>query len=339
MRLFLIRHGETVDNVAQIYAGSRDSELTNHGFQQATRLGQHLHVTGVELTHVFSSHLKRAVKTAELVRDPQIFASAGTKRKRELEVKQVPLLVEQDFGSLEGVSYVPRPLGSNRTGKSSHRELHIGDPGFVDQESKESMIARANAFIDEHFVALLEQSEEMCNVAIVSHGIFLGVLWRTLLGRLPEKSVTYHPELLATHGNLDLARLGGGSNTGYLELELCRRSPSQVFPAVPSLVSLVDSPLPIESGSSSTAVGVDVVETGAPTTDEPPVSLVSSVTETPQPDPAPPKPFATWTTTIHGVNSKKHLVGLKRTGGGVGSSRHDTKQKSIDTFFKRRKAE
>jgi hypothetical protein len=37
------------------------------------------------------------------------------------------------------------------------------------------------------------------------------------------------------------------------------------------------------------------------------------------------------------VNGKDHLKGLKRTGGGVGSSRHDASQKGIESFFKRRK--
>jgi phage baseplate assembly protein gpV len=46
-----------------------------------------------------------------------------------------------------------------------------------------------------------------------------------------------------------------------------------------------------------------------------------------------------WNTTILAINGKDHLKGLKRTGGGVGSSRHDTSQKSIETFFKRRKVE
>jgi hypothetical protein len=46
-----------------------------------------------------------------------------------------------------------------------------------------------------------------------------------------------------------------------------------------------------------------------------------------------------WTTTIMTINGKDHLKGLKRTGGGVGSSRHDASQKGIESFFKRRKVD
>ena len=44
-----------------------------------------------------------------------------------------------------------------------------------------------------------------------------------------------------------------------------------------------------------------------------------------------------WTTIIKVINGRGHLQGLKRTGGGVGSARHDDGQKSIETFFKRRR--
>jgi hypothetical protein len=46
-----------------------------------------------------------------------------------------------------------------------------------------------------------------------------------------------------------------------------------------------------------------------------------------------------WSSIILAINGKDHLRGLKRTGGGVGSSRHDASQKCIKTFFKRRKVE
>src|ERR1700761_205792 len=67
MKLYLIRHGETVDNVAGLYAGSRDSTLTNHGVEQTERLGEYLARNGVKFTHVFASPLSRAYKTAEAV--------------------------------------------------------------------------------------------------------------------------------------------------------------------------------------------------------------------------------------------------------------------------------
>jgi hypothetical protein len=44
-----------------------------------------------------------------------------------------------------------------------------------------------------------------------------------------------------------------------------------------------------------------------------------------------------WNIIIQKINGKDHLKGLKRTGGGVGSSRFDEGQRKIETFFKKQK--
>jgi broad specificity phosphatase PhoE len=301
-------------------AGSRDSDLTNHGFQQATRLGRFFHSTGVELSHVFSSHLKRAVNTAELIASAQ---SSFTKHNSAaVQLKQVTLLTEQDFGSYEGKSFASRPSGSSKNGKEAHREIHKDDPGFVDVESKKSMALRADTFLDEHLFALLNQPQANSGIAIVSHGIFLSVLWRRLLLRLPPKSVTFRSELLATYGSLDLERLGGWSNTGYLEVEMLQ----SVAPGLPTEESLA---------ADANTIKIDVAFVAAVPLDEEAISNTSSTVQLKTASTA--IVLTGWTTSILAVNSKSHLVGLKRTGGGVGSSRHDDKQKSIESFFKRRK--
>jgi broad specificity phosphatase PhoE len=303
-------------------AGSRDSDLTNHGFQQATRLGRFLQSTGVEFTHVFSSHLKRAVKTAELIASAQASSIKGNVPVGQL--KQVPLLAEQDFGSYEGVSFIARPSGSSKGGKETHREVHKNDPGFVDMESKDSMALRTDRFLEDHLFPLLEYTGVHSGIAIVSHGIILSVLWSRLLQRLPPRSVTFRSELLATHGRLGLERLGGWSNTGYLEVELLRNEPLRLEPA-----------LPLPQSPEATIIQVDFVKQVSSTApvDEPvPEVGVSSPRKV-----ASATVLTGWTTIIHAVNSKTHLVGLKRTGGGVGSSRHDDNQKSIESFFKKRK--
>ena len=78
----------------------RDSPLTNHGFQQATRLGQFLNIRGVDLTHIFASPLQRAYTTAE-----QILKGQSGPNRDGLTVIPMPSLPEQDFGLLEGCSY------------------------------------------------------------------------------------------------------------------------------------------------------------------------------------------------------------------------------------------
>ncbi|KAL6710867.1 hypothetical protein ACN47E_007924 [Coniothyrium glycines] len=175
MTLFLIRHGETVDNVAGLYAGSRDSELTNHGYQQATRLGVHFKALGLSFTHVFSSQLQRAAKTAEKIREAQL-AAAGVESNPRIvpDVVQLPILMEQDFGSMEGKKFFERSIDYKTTGKEQHRQANKSSVEFVDVESKEVMARRADQFLNEHFLPLLRDDTETADfvVAIVSHEYF-----------------------------------------------------------------------------------------------------------------------------------------------------------------------
>ncbi|KAH7090745.1 histidine phosphatase superfamily [Paraphoma chrysanthemicola] len=344
MRLFLIRHGETVDNVAGLYAGIRDSELTNHGYQQATRLGQHFKAIGLSFTHLYSSHLQRAAKTAGKIREGQLASSSSDPLPASIpDVVQLPLLVEQDFGSMEGKKFYERPPESKLTGKEHHRLESKGSPGFVDVESKDSMANRADTFLDEHLLPLLADHSgvaERC-IAIVSHGIFLSTLWKRLLLRLPGKSVVLSPELQAT-ARPSLEHLGGWSNTGYLELLMTR-------PVVPVIAMAADAPSP--SITAPFPLPAEMPAAGHQVLLEDTVPVSGTVSKTPEEQPAEvsrqdpeielpvliSRVAHGWETTILAINSKDHLKGLKRTGGGVGSSRHDASQKSIDTFFKRRK--
>ena len=48
-------------------------------------------------------------------------------------------------------------------------------------------------------------------------------------------------------------------------------------------------------------------------------------------------PFYDCSMTVHAINGRDHLLDLKRARGGIGSAAYDTKQKSLDGFFKRPK--
>lgn len=105
MELYLIRHGETVDNVAGLYAGVRDSALTIHGVEQARRLGEHFtkNETHASFDHIFASTLSRAYKTAQALQAAQQALrskdrSLAEEQVENVEIVRVPELIEQDFG-------------------------------------------------------------------------------------------------------------------------------------------------------------------------------------------------------------------------------------------------
>ncbi len=64
-KLFVFRHAETTDNKRGIFSGWRDPELTSKGLSQARDIADQLRKDVID--YAFTSHLKRARKTLEIV--------------------------------------------------------------------------------------------------------------------------------------------------------------------------------------------------------------------------------------------------------------------------------
>ena len=87
--IFLVRHGETVDNARQIMQGQTQGELNARGREQAQHLADRLATEQVDA--VVSSDLRRAIQTAEYI-----------SARHGLSVSVTPLLRERDWGSFTG---------------------------------------------------------------------------------------------------------------------------------------------------------------------------------------------------------------------------------------------
>lgn len=206
MHLLLVRHGETVDNVAHVLAGSRDSALTSHGVLQAKRLGTHLasrrDVIGT-ITHIFASNLQRAYKTAEAVVEAQLDSRpARNEPVPNIGVVRVAELREKDFGSSEGKKW---DISKQNEGETM--------AGISDSETRDAMLVRVNRFIDTHLAPVLEENvAENAAILIVSHGIILNVLINALVTRFPAKELG---------GNLTAQSVvSTWSNTGILQAKV-----------------------------------------------------------------------------------------------------------------------
>ncbi len=221
----------------------------------------------------------------------------GGEVAEELEVRQLRILREQDFGFYEGKPFYARSRDSNKSGKENHRSQHVDDPDFKDVESKVSMDARMDDFVKDHLLPIISANGEVA--AVVSHGIILSHLWRCILKLFGKGSVALAPGLSVGSGGVTpLEYLGGWSNTGYLELDI------QSIPSV-------------ETKSTDQA------------------STAAAEAE-PQPSGSEDSGVPSLKMTIRTVNGKEHLKSLKRTRG-VGSSKYDEGQKKIETFFKKAK--
>ena len=89
MQLYIIRHGQTVWNAAGKLQGRTDIELNQNGIDVAKDLGRRLQ--DVHFDKIFSSPLKRAVRTAELIRGD-----------KDVPIQTDHRLIEMSFGIGEG---------------------------------------------------------------------------------------------------------------------------------------------------------------------------------------------------------------------------------------------
>mgnify|MGYP002853293274 CR=1 FL=1 len=135
--LYLVRHGETVDNVRQIMQGQTQGELTDSGIRQAEELSRKL--ADEDFRAVIASDLKRSVDTARIIAEPH-----------RLEVIQTPLLRERDWGDFTG-RFIPDLKGETW-------------PENV--ESLENLLSRAGEFI-----TYVKKAFPGKKVLAVGHGI------------------------------------------------------------------------------------------------------------------------------------------------------------------------
>jgi hypothetical protein len=292
----------------------------------------------LKIAHIFSSDLQRAFKTAEAVRVAQFPTPSATTK--------LELLREQDFGFYEGKQFFERSKEGNKSGREAHLEAHRNEEGFVDVESKESMRIRVNTFIDSHLLGLLGEAHNDHGIAVVAHGIILSHLWRAILRRFHPENIIVVSGVQEAERGFSLEYLGNWSNTGYLDLD--------VKPDAIVTVEYSTPPTVIECATSVETLLGPAQRHSRSTTNESSNLEPSSTTQA-SPSPATPQQHAPISPTaakippipkllnmslvVKAVNSQEHLKGLKKTRGGIGNLKHDESQKTVDSFFKKRRIE
>jgi len=151
-RLFVFRHAETTDNARGLFSGWRDPDLTPKGFLQAQEVADQL--KDQEIDYAFTSHLKRARKTLEIV----------LKDRPDVPIFVDDRLIERCYGLLQGKS-------KNRTARERpewfakvHRGYDFPPP---EGESLKMVENRTLPFLNELREWLQENPG---NVAISCHG-------------------------------------------------------------------------------------------------------------------------------------------------------------------------
>ncbi|MBQ9644824.1 MAG: histidine phosphatase family protein [Prevotella sp.] len=147
--LYLVRHGETVDNARQIMQGQTQGQLNDEGRRQAEKLAKRL--AGEHFDAIIASDLRRAVQTAEILALPHA-----------LGVVTTPLLRERDWGDFTG-RFIP--------------DLR-NEAWPPNVESLEAMMHRASQFLD-----LLRNDYGGQRVLAVEHGIINKAIQAVFYGK------------------------------------------------------------------------------------------------------------------------------------------------------------
>jgi broad specificity phosphatase PhoE len=150
--IYLARHGETAWSLSGQHTGRTDLPLTERGERNARALGERLR--GLALAKVFTSPLRRAVRTCDL---------AGFGAVAEID----PDLVEWDYGQYEG-----RRTAEIHAERPDWQLFRDGCPGG---ESPNQVGARADRLVG-------RARAVKCDVLVFSSGHFLRVLAARWLG-------------------------------------------------------------------------------------------------------------------------------------------------------------
>ncbi len=162
IKLYLIRHGETQWNTAKRFQGWTDIELNENGLKQAELLGRRFE--GIHIDELYSSPLKRAVKTAEEI-----------SKARGLDIKTSEYFKEINFGAWEGKT---RSELSELYGNEFDDFIkHPQDLPFPGEGSFDNVTERIKKGLHE-----ILDGKDNVSIAIVSHGGIIRLIIRYLLG-------------------------------------------------------------------------------------------------------------------------------------------------------------
>ena len=149
-KIFLVRHGQDMDNAAGILNGRRDMELTTLGREQAKEVAVKLRDNNIQI--IYASPLKRAYETARII-------------ATELGIDEVIAdehLIEREFGILTG-----KPL--SEITKYADKVLPVdGVNYFLEVEGAEdfpALLERGRKILEE-----ISQRHPNENVLIATHG-------------------------------------------------------------------------------------------------------------------------------------------------------------------------
>lgn len=162
LRIYFIRHGETVWNTQQIFQGRSNSPLTTQGIEQAKKLSKYL--KDIKFNRIYSSPQGRAIQTTNLIL-----------ANRSFHINHLHELQEIGMGKVEGL---PKEQFINTYPNEYHNFWHNApeyNPTPYNGESYQEVLNRVNSGLNK----LISENNDG-NILVVSHGVALKAVFNII---------------------------------------------------------------------------------------------------------------------------------------------------------------
>jgi 2,3-bisphosphoglycerate-dependent phosphoglycerate mutase len=171
--LVLVRHGQSDWNLKNLFTGWRDVDLTDKGVNEAREAGRKLKAQGIKFDVAFTSALKRAQRTLDLM--------LGELGQTSIPVIKDQALNERDYGELVGLN---KDDARKKWGEDQvhiwRRSYDIAPPGG---ESLRDTAARVLPYYIREILPRVLRGER---VLVAAHGNSLRALVMVLDKHTPE---------------------------------------------------------------------------------------------------------------------------------------------------------
>lgn len=172
--LVLVRHGESEWNRLNLFTGWRNPDLTEKGLIEARVAGRAIKYEGIRFDIAFTSALKRAQRTLDII--------LGELKQESVPIIAHPDLNERDYGELSGLN---KDEARKRWGEEQvmiwRRSYDIAPPGG---ESLKDTLARVKPYYEQ---AIWPEITKGKNVIVAAHGNSLRALIMVLEGLSGEE--------------------------------------------------------------------------------------------------------------------------------------------------------
>ena len=224
-KLIAIRHGQSTWNAENRFTGWVDVDLSEKGIQEAEKSGKLLKELNLNYDICFTSYLKRAIKTLEIV-----LKVLG----KDIKYKKAWELNERHYGALTGLNKAEteKKLGEGQFKKyrrswdnpppsldrgskySSHKDPLYKDLSDIpDTESLKNTYDRVVPYFEKHIVKHIKQSK---NIILSAHGNSIRALGKKIFN-ISDKSINLLEIPTGNPSVIDFDNSGKVLNAKYLD--------------------------------------------------------------------------------------------------------------------------